>query len=221
MRIVETKVRRCGKREEGGVYLVTGEGSPEGVLPPFVELNPPIPYDVPFHRSPRLVSSENVLAELPIAEWWTGSSADAEQKKRADEWAINIFGMTTAKRLDIGECAGMDVENAIAHLTTTIEMRNLTSFTAIFKSLGLVEVNRFTKVSPHYETLHRSLVEFASTRKVDSLITMQAAIWRMAYGLPPQAEKRSEIISTLAGLLLVLGLKKDAVSLHKKFGFGG
>ena len=61
-RTVVTKVRRCGMRKPGSVYVVGGDGgSQAGVLALFTPLDPPVPYPAKSHRTARIVDGIALL----------------------------------------------------------------------------------------------------------------------------------------------------------------
>lgn len=219
VRVVVTRVRGCGKRKTHGVYAVGGgEGSPDGVLARFVRLNPPIPYPVKLHRGPRIVDAHAVLARLPMETWWAGASKDTEQKKSADAWAQETFGMTLHKRLETGECAGAKSADE-AWATLAEQVRWSHRLADYFRELTLEKVQELPRVTPHYDRLHEHLLRYADDQQVGDLMGAQAALWRIGFTLPPA--KRPAIVPLLMRMLVLLNLPKDASAMQRTFLSGG
>lgn len=215
MRTITTVIRKCGKRKNNAVYATAGEdASPDGVLERFTRLNPPVPYQQKFHRTPRIVNGMKILINAPIDEWWEGSSKDAEQRKAGEAWAIDTFGMTLAQRLSVGDCrTATTAEEAIAELATKVAWSNRIVEYVRVLSGSKVQSNRL--VLPHYEELIKSLSAFAETRKTSELMDAQAAVWRMAYRVRPS--DRAKHIPILARTLFVMNLPEDAQHMLGKF----
>lgn len=213
-RIVHTMTRKCGLRKAGGVYIVT-EPSKDGALACFNLINPPIPYTAKPHRFPRTVNHWMVLARAPQDEWWFGASKQTEIKKAGDEWAFDTFGMTVAKRLAGGECAGTrDADEALAVLVNRVSYNNAT--TNVFKAITKDGIQEIPRVTVYYHQLHQALMDYANNKVVAHLMEAQAAVWRMAYMVPPK--KRDVYIGNLARILVLLGLVKDAAYMLQTFG---
>jgi hypothetical protein len=215
MRTVVSPIRKCGLRKQGGVYAVGGEeGSEEGVLDRFVLISPPIPYQVSVHRSARIVDAHTVLSRSPMDDWWYGSSKETEISKSGSLWSMNIFGMTTAKRLSIGECEGLDdPETALATLAGKI--RYNARIVDYFRDMTVADVHLDHKVTVHYEKLHEHLHSYVHTQEIGDLMGAQAAIWRMAFNIPPR--KRRVGIPYLMRLLVLMNLTKDATAMTTLF----
>lgn len=215
MRTVISPVRKCGLRKVHGVYAIGGEeGSEDGVLDRFTLISPPIPYQVKVHRQARLVDAHMVLSRAPIDEWWFGSSKEAEIKKSGDAWAINVFGMTTTKRLMTGECQGaQDPEEALGILVSKIKYHP--RIVDYFRDITRSDIHLSPRVTVHYEQLHEHLHGYVNTQTVGDLMGAQAAIWRIAFNMPPS--KRYEHIPYLIRILALMNLPKDASAMNKNF----
>jgi hypothetical protein len=216
IRTVYTVVRKCGKRVANKAYAIGGEsGSENGVLERFTRVCPPIPYQVKLHRGPRLVDATTVLYRAPMEEWWAGSSKETEVKKSGDAWAQDTFGMTEHRRITVGECTGAtSSDEALAILVNKIGWnKRIVDF---FRAMTLSDIQRIQRVAPHYLTLHDHLLAYTVTGKVGELMGAQAAIWRIAYNLPPS--KRSEYIPNLMRILALMNLTKDALTMQRTFG---
>jgi len=216
MLTIQTKTRRCGKRIEGGVYLVGGTfQSTEGTLLPFSLISPPIPYPAAVHRNARIVNGDAILERLPLNEWWFGSSRATEDKKLGDAWAIDLFGMTVAKRIGMGECArAKTADDAMAVLAEKVRF-DRTPLLAHLRSLAANKISEVSRAALAYTRLHERLLEYTRTGDVRNLIHAQAAVWQIADQLPPT--KRPAYIYDLAGILTRLGLIKDAGALLRTF----
>lgn len=210
-----TKVRRCGTRKEGSVYAVGGSGrNEEGVISSFIPIDPPIPYQVPSHRGPRIVDAFRVLDRQPIEDWWYGSSKDTEQKKNADQWALDTFGMTLHKRMSLGDCVGSkDADDALAKLVSKIT--DPSDVSGYIRNLTLNKLQEIPRVMPYYERLVQSIASYYAEKTIDNLVTAQAAVWRIVYNIPPS--KRKDYTRNLASILAALNLKRDAMSLITTF----
>jgi hypothetical protein len=213
-RIVKTKTRQCGKRKEGGIYIVSEPGG-NGTLAPFNLLTPPIPYTANPHRVYRIVDHWAVLARLPQRDWWDGSTKATEVNKAGNNWWFDTFGMTETKRLSGGECAGVgDADAALAALAKNL--RYSANLVDVFRQITADGIQDKPKVSLFYNQLHQALLEHTITRTTDTLLVAQAAIWRIAYTIPPRF--RYHYIKNLARMLVLLGLTKDAAYLLQIFG---
>lgn len=206
--IVHTKVRKCGRKKEGGVYLIGAGGSQEGCSAVFTQCNPPIPYPVKLHRGPRVVTAQAVLARKPMDEWWYGTSAETEIAKRGVWWEVKTFGMPANTRCSVGECAGMEQEDAITHLATNLtwdEKRML----AQYRDLTILEVQNMPRAAVLYDELRTAMATCSLSGKVDDLLSVHAAVWRLALSIPPR--KRDKVIPVLMRMMVLLNMPKDAI----------
>jgi len=214
MRTISSSERDCGYRSEGGVYLVS-EGSEFGSLPLWVSLHPPIPCEDRYHRGPVLVDAAVVLERRPEEEWFVGSSADHRDKLRADEWAIEKFGMTTTMRLRIGVCKGLGgVDEAMELLLLSVKWNEVHVADAI-RGLTEAGVPEIPRVAPHFASFVEHIQSFSHENSAQELVMAVAATWRMANQIPPK--KYSTLIPYLMRVLTVLGLGKDAIAMRKRF----
>lgn len=206
-------VRKCGRRKRG-LYLTGGEPSENGVLAVFNLLNPPVPYQVPVHRGPRIVDAYAIIERKPMEDWWFGSSKSTEEKKAGDAWAEDVFGMTLAKRTSIGECEdALSADEALSMLVSNIRWNS--NLLPLFRNITKDKIQEIKRVDSHYTKLHEHLSSYTKTMKVDDLIGAQAAIWRMAYNLPPS--RRQDYIPNLMRMLIVMNLKRDAIAMQRTF----
>lgn len=208
VRVVVTDERACGRRVEHGVYLVAGEGEPGGVLDLFTLINPPIPYPVALHRSPRLVQADAILERQPMETWWVGTSLRTEEKKNADEWAYEMFGMPVEKRVRIGDCEGVrGASEAVAVLAAAVSYD--TRIPRMFRTLTERNIQELPgKAVVYYNKLHTALVNYTENQQVSDLLTAQAAVWRLAHVIPPHTI--GQFVPTLSTLLYLMGLRQDA-----------
>jgi hypothetical protein len=215
IRTVHSPVRKCGTRKEYGVYATGGEdGDPEGTMLRFNRINPPVPYQVKLHRGPRIVDATALLDRQPMDSWWAGSSANTELKKSGDAWAQEIFGMTLARRLSIGECAGCQTpDDALAQLLSKLAWDN--RITDSFRALSLNKVQELPRTAAPYNNLHESLLTYCRTGKIGNLVDAQAAIWRLAYSIPPS--RRVDYVPSLVRMLALMGLVKDGLTMSRMF----
>jgi hypothetical protein len=214
IRIVETQVRKCGRRKEHGMYIIGGDGAPNGVLARFNRLNPPIPYQVKMHRGPRVVDGDAILMRLPMEKWWIGASKDTEEKKSADEWALDTFGMTLNHRLHVGECAGVSrADEAISILVSKVQWNK--RIISYFGELTSNKVQELPRVAPMYSRLHEHLLKYERGHAIGELMGVQATVWNIAYTIPPG--KRSKYIPDLARILVLMNLYKDAAVMLDMF----
>lgn len=212
-RQIVTRVRKCGRRKEGKVYLVGGdERSENGVLNALTLLHPPIPYDVPLHRIARIVHADPILRRQPMELWWAGSSEETEIKKGSAQWSAAVFGMPIPTRLSIGECQGLTTDVAIKTLMSSLRWD--TRIIDTFRELTLSGITNDQRALPEYESLHAALSDFVKHRKVNSLIGIQAAIWRIESVIKP---KQKHIYAPiLVRFMFLLGLPKDAVVIQTR-----
>lgn len=213
---IETSVRRCGRRKAYGLYLTGGDDlSPDGTLLPFTKISPPIPYQVKFHRNLRLVDAVSVLSRMPMDQWWVGSSEKTEIKKSGDAWWVDVFGMTRRRRMSLGECVGATSgDQCMAILSEKIHWTS--GLIDSFRSLTLTKISELPRLAASYEKLHVSLTAASRpTGNTNHLIEAQAAVWEMAFLIPPS--KRSEYIPALVNVLAYLNLTKDAAAMARLF----
>ncbi len=108
MRIITCKPRGCGRRKNGGVYLVSEPG--KGILPLWVSIDPPIEFDGDNFRGQIQVDLELVLAGLSKEQYLLGASAERVQRENLHSPEIQAYGMLLRDRRGIGVCRarGMD-----------------------------------------------------------------------------------------------------------------
>jgi len=153
-----------------------------------------------------------------MSDWWVGGSKDTEDKKDGDAWAIETFGMTLHKRLEIGECTGATgPDEALAILVTKVNL-NLADKRVLtcFREMTRAKVQEIPRVTVHYEAFAEAITLFNGSKAIGDLMAAQAALWRMAYNLPPS--KRTEYVPHLQRFLVLMNLRKDAGAMARVFG---
>lgn len=215
VKVIYGKVRKCGYRKEGGVYLDAGsDAGPNGTLPMFVRLNPPVPYPVKLHRGPRLVDGDPILARMPMDSWWYGASRETEDQKKTDKWEEGVFGMTTIARLKGGVCANCQAaEEALGFLVGRVAWDN--RLVSLLRDMTIAEVHNIPGLAGHFDGLRREFKAYIETKRVDHLVLAQAEIWRLASKVP--TNKREEVIPTLMRMLAVMDLAPDAAYMNARF----
>jgi hypothetical protein len=213
MLTVYTPQRECGWREEGGCYIVGGtDGSPDGCSARFTVLNPPVPYQVPHHRGPRLVNGDAILERRDMEAWWVGSSAETEARKRGDAWALDTFGMTEARRLSVGDCRGCkSIDEALAVIAGRIAYSQQLNHQ--YRELTILKVGELPRVAGHCDALRTHLVNYEETNSVGSLVQAHAAVWRIANTIPPR--KRQEVYPVLMRMMAIFNMPLDATTLFQ------
>ncbi len=204
-----TKSRKCGRKSQGGVYLVAGEPvAQEGSSPVFTLIVPPVPYQVPVHRGARLVDDQAILLRMPLEEWWVGSSGKAEEKKRGDAFWISLFGLPVEKRLGEGVCMTVDnPEEVLATIAGKIKYnRDLVS---LFRELTIAQAQNMPNAAVYFDAIRTSLVDYTESQQVDSLVKVQASVW----GLAGKTIKkhRDVVLPVLERMLILMNLPEDAL----------
>jgi hypothetical protein len=213
IRTVVTQVRKCGKKIAGGLYLVS-EGSENGVLPMWVPMHPPIPCADKFHRGPVVVNGAAILERQPENNWLAGASAERVEKTKANEWAMQRFGMTTDMRLKTGDTEGLDgADRAMEHLLNTITYHG--NITPLLRQLAIDGVHEMPRVTEHYAATIRHFQEWLGSGEVAPLVSAVAAMWRMAGATAPK--KRGIVIPTLMRILVLMNLRKDAMAMRERY----
>lgn len=214
MRILYTQERKCGWRKPGGFYLVS-EPAIEGVVPLWTSIHPPVLCEDRFHRGPVLIDGDRLLHGEQEANWFVSTSADHREKMRADEWAIEKFGMTSTMRLRTGECAGLKgVDEAMDHLLHTVKYSpgHYKDAAAGLIISGLGDIPR---ALPHFRRFALEMERFRLESGAKELVSASAALWRMANSIPPS--RRMEFIPHIMRMLVVFGLNKDALAMKERF----
>lgn len=207
VRTVVTVKRKCGLRKEHGVYIVSPEPAPGGQLAVFVPLTPPIPYPVKFHRAGRIVDGTALLERRPMSEWWEGSSKQTEAEKSIAEIELELFGMSTKKRLAIGECVGANTgDEALAILVSKVKWDN--NLLRYFRDLTIHNIQNIKYLDAEYNKLHVSFDAYIRHHKVGNLMDALAVLWRMVHYVPPR--KRQVFIPTVARMMILMGVPQDA-----------
>jgi len=217
MRTISNTERGCGRKKQGGVYLVT-EPSEGGILPLWISMHPPIPCEDNPHRGPVLVDADAVLQRLPENEWFVGSSAERLQKATADEWAINRFGMTATMRLRTGECVNVPDISEAMHCLLRQVMWNPVHIADAIRNLTDMEIHNMPKAAPHFASFIQHIQKFTNENMAEELVLAAGAVWRIADALPPKI-MREDFLPHLMRILVVLNLKADALAMRKRYGY--
>ncbi len=199
-------IRGCGKRTENSFYLGSPEMSEDGVLPAVSEI-PPVPIHRKAHRGPLIVAGDRILAHLPEESWYAGSSADTQEKNRADQVAKQTFGMSLAQRLDTGDCKGSKAaDEALAAILAKLQWSN-----RVLDQIRTLTLNKVMEVQPctlPFTNLIRFAQAYVSEPGLDHLVKLVATTWTLADECPPK--KRELVVPTCARILALVGLLKDA-----------
>ena len=190
--------------------------SVNGFIPTFFRLDPPVPYPTNFHRGPRLVNGKEILDRSPLDEWWIGASKETEEKKSADEYWKDIFGMPLNKRLNMGTCKGQtSPDECIGFLIGRINYKNDKLMADQFKKLAVNSLHNSPRVSPAYNKALVNLNKLKSTGRIDHALKLAANIWEMADLVYPK--QRDVFIPIFAKCLVLLDLSEDAIELLKQY----
>ena len=213
--VIQEKTRKCGRQKQGGIYLKSGtDGSPEGCLPKFVLIQPPVPNPGKFYRGTTLVDGQAILARRPYEEWLAGTSKERLEKEKGDAWAIETFGMTSYERLHTGSCASLDsLDDAMQYLSNNVMWDD--RITKEIQTMTKMRVPDLPRAVEHFATLVRCCQDYIATRRWRNLIAMVAATWRLADTIP--SKNRQEIIPLLMRILTLLGLRRDALAMQNKY----
>lgn len=204
-----TMTRKCGRKKEGGVYVVAGEPvGKEGAAPVFTLIVPPVPYQVPVHRGARLVDDQAILQRLPMEEWWVGSSGKTEEKKRGDAFWVDLFGLPVEKRLGEGVC--LDITSAEEVLATIAgKIKYNSGLVNHFRELTIAEAQNMPNAAQYFDGIRTSLVAYTETEKVDHLVETQAKIWGLAG--KTSKKQRNAVLPVLERMLILMNLPEDAM----------
>lgn len=208
-------MRKCGKRRPG-LYLEGGtEPSKDGVLDRFTLIDPPIKYDVPHHRAPRLVDAVAVLSRSPMEDWWVGSAKEREIKKSGEQWEIDLFGMPLRTRINIGVCEGAsNAEDALHKIVGHIEFHH--GIAGVFRDLTQTKIQEVKACAPIYVELNENLAHYVDRKSLISLVAISSSVWKLAFALPPN--KKTMYVPTLSRMLVLLNLRADASAMLNMLG---
>jgi hypothetical protein len=203
-------VRGCGRRKEYGLYLETSQGTSEGVFELFNIIDPPVSIHRGAHRGFLIVDGSKILRRMPEEEWYQGASKDTIEKKRADSWAIDTFGMTLTKRTSLGECEFAETANEAYSL---LEDKVKITSTAPFALLELTNVGIEKYAPSSFASLVQSLKMYNLYGGSVHLIKATASTWRIMEEIPPS--KRQDYRRPCMLMLASLGLAKDSLALGR------
>lgn len=210
VRVIHEKKRGCGYRLEGGLYVV-GEGSPNGVLPPWVSIEPPIPYDGQHFRGFVYVDGDRLLGRETQDLWLIGASLDGKLRQN---W-LTLLGMPPSIRQKIGDCKGAKSPDEVAKRLSKLGLYNRMRYKLAtaglldeIKALGLFETESGAEA-----------VDLAKRTEFLELTAPQilAACWRIARRILWNGEPTThhiKIRKELARIMVLLGATKDALDLH-------
>lgn len=205
-------VRGCGRRKSFGMYLESATGAPDGVLEIFTVLDPPIPISRGPHRGFLVVDGSKVLEGKPEQEWYKGNSKDTIEKKRADAWALDTFGMTMTKRMSLGECA----QSSSAQEAYDILERKVKFTSGLRVALEEAQGKQIYKVAPApFASLVQNLQVYQASKAKANLVKAAACVWQIMETLPPS--KQQDYKRLCMFLLASLGLALDSLALGRLY----
>lgn len=207
---VTQPVRGCGRRKEYGLYMETSQGTSGGALELFNIIDPPVPVHRKAHRGFLIVDGSNILNRLPEEEWYKGSSKDTLEKRRADSWAIDTFGMTLTKRLSLGECEFAETANE-AYSILENKARVTNSVPVAIQELSSIGVEKYAPSA--FASLVQSLKMYYLYGESIHLIKAVAATWRIIEEIPPSRQPDYKKPCML--MLASFGLAKDSLALGR------
>ena len=192
--IVASK-RECGRRKSGGCYLVS-EGSPDGTLPMWVDIDPPIPYPGPESRMYMLLDLNEVLRGVPYPEYLRGESEERILKSVQREKALGLFGMPLGTRRMVGEVGhrGGDIQ-----VLGTLVLADRRDFGFSLRSLAQIKLGR--KSTPEIPEIVRHAQD-------GQWMFCLAATWRLWRNAAPGA--RLEAAPFVQVIMRCLGAPLDA-----------
>lgn len=190
IRVIKEGQRGCGKRKKGSIYLV-GEGSPDGILPMFVAIDPPIPYEGDHFRGTVLIDLDAVLGGLPQGEWLVGASERRARRQSLKAEEIDLFGMTMKEREALGiPTLSLELFGAIAHsLRALAKMKLGKSQVEIPKAFKAIQDNDPQQV---LACLWRLWKGCSSKRKIEARLHVRLAMYNLgAVGDSLEVAKKS------------------------------
>lgn len=209
MRTIQTSTRKCGTMQEGGVYVLT-EGSADGILPMFVRLNPPVPYDNMPHRGPKYVDGAQILGRKPRGDWWIASTKKHEEGKAGKAWELETFGMTSGVRLKVG--AGQDfktLDSFYEWLYNSVTWDD--SIHRTLRRMTNMSIPDIGAITEHYAALIRHLQTYQDSLDRQHLVSALAAIWRIHRHCP--ADQKLRVYPQLSALCYYLNVKEDGFAI--------
>ena len=209
-RVIHEHQRGCGYREEDGLYIV-GEGSPDGVLPRWVAIEPPIPYDGEHFLGFVYVDGDLLLSREPQELWLIGASLDRALR---DRWTA-MLGMPLTIRQKIGNCKGAKSPEEVTQRLSKLGLYNKRQYKMATAGL-LAEI----KALSLFETeAGADAVDLAKRTKFLELTALQilTKCWRIARNVLWDGEPTThhiKIRKELARIMVLLGAIQDALDLH-------
>jgi len=145
---------------------------------------------------------------MPLEEWWAGVSERTEEKKRGDAFWVDLFGLPLEKRLGNGVCTEVDQpDEVLATIAGRVAWNS--GLVTLFRNLTANEAQNMPNAAVHFDGIRTSMLEFTETEKVDSLVTLQSKIWKLAGAT--QSKFKPNILPTLERMLILMGLTEDAI----------
>jgi len=195
-RIIEQKKRRCsrsGKRTEGAVYLVT-ELSPDGSLPPTVEIVPARPFTGEFFRGIIQVSLDDILDWEPYKSYIRGTTKDRRARETIHEQETTAFGMSIQRRVAFGICAGIGIP-----------------------ALQEVYPPNHERLGYCLRDLSRHIQDKTSAKALNAFAKHEwalilAALWKGWFSYTP--EKKEKARGYFASIMIALNAAEDAAALY-------
>jgi hypothetical protein len=208
VRTVHAQRRGCGYPKEGGYYLVS-EGEEDGVLPLFVEIDPPIPTREPHTRSYVEVNGDNILKRLPESEWAAGATKDRQDR---DSWAVDWLGMPLSKRKKFGVCEGLSDEGeCLDMLLEVVKYRPGYTFTSVQNMSKMGVANLCPEA---FASTVKNIQRYLREKDKTYLVKAVAAVHRM----PREAGTRqAKVKPHVMAILQTLNLGADALDIARGY----
>lgn len=203
MRTLFERKRGCGYRDKGAVYLVS-ELDPNGVLPPYVLIDPPILYDGKHFRGWVEIDLGALLSGVPFDDCLTGASGERANRLQADAWDVSQYGMPFHERQGMGICAeatnGTDVIAILRGLEFQLGIRRI-----------YAEARKLAQVPRVAAGVSQILAGCRARMPRDVL----AGCWRIARDV--DWHQRKKVRQHLVFLMACVGAQADAMELVKRW----
>jgi len=195
VRTIICKKRGCGKRKPGNTYVVSEPG-PDGILPLWTDIDPPIPYRGDQFRSFLLVDLELILAGASIEDYLVGASAERLTRENLLKPEIWTYGMPARTRARIGICTsgGLDALEKVDFL-------DVDDLGSSLRSLGRLELGKVAVEVP---------TAFGQIAKINP-VGVLAALWRLWKDCPPM--QREDARPWINCAMISLGALEDALEI--------
>jgi hypothetical protein len=201
IRTIVISRRGCGKRKEGHIYIVS-EPSPDGVLPMWTPIDPPIPYinddGTPAGQFRGFISVDldAILQRHPMSEYLAGASKIRLESKILHDPEIERYGMIQSARLRTGICK----KGGIEALENLRPLHAQTVFVFLRSLMRKAKGNIATEPPKAIQCL----------QSYDCAGAL-AALWRMWNKATDK--QKVQIKPDIAGAMTYLGAREDAIEL--------